>query len=248
MSLPWWCSPVASLIAYISIGILLPLTLPTGHPAFAAFDTMLPKLADLAALLLLIPMPFAYITGRKKQKLVDTRTDLESIRSLSWQQFEQLVAAAYRRKGYSTRENLTAGPDGGVDIWLEWGNQLHLVQCKQWRAAKVGVSVVRELYGVMSAEEAASAAIVTSGVFTQEAKNFAEGKSIDLIDGAQLLVFVQNVQTPRPVKASKSFSHKNICPKCSNELVKRTAKRGRNTGKQFLGCCTFPKCHYTRDL
>ena len=63
---------------------------------------------------------------------------------------------------------------------LRKNGALHLIQCKQWRSAKVGVRVVRELYGVMSAEQAFSGSVISSGVFTQEAKNFAAGKQIDL--------------------------------------------------------------------
>jgi restriction system protein len=41
------------------------------------------------------------------------------------------------------------GPDGGVDLVLRKpggnGSEKFLVQCKQWRALKVGVDVVREL-------------------------------------------------------------------------------------------------------
>jgi hypothetical protein len=35
------------------------------------------------------------------------------------------------------------------------GSEEFLVQCKQWRAFKVGVVVVRKLYGVMAAKGAA---------------------------------------------------------------------------------------------
>jgi hypothetical protein len=34
------------------------------------------------------------------------------------------------------------------------------------------------------------------------------------------------------------------CPRCSSELVERTAKA---TGKQFIGCKSFPKCRYIRQ-
>ena len=39
------------------------------------------------------------------------------------------------------------GADGGIDLVLRKGSERFLVQCKQWRAYKVGVNVVRELYG-----------------------------------------------------------------------------------------------------
>ncbi|MFT4929895.1 MAG: hypothetical protein ACI8WB_006030 [Phenylobacterium sp.] len=34
------------------------------------------------------------------------------------------------------------------------------------------------------------------------------------------------------------------CPKCSSEMVKRTASKGKNVGDHFWGCSGFPKCRY----
>ncbi len=42
-------------------------------------------------------------------------------------------------------------------------------------ALKVGVDVVRELYGVMAAKGATGGFVVTSGRFTEDAKAFAQG-------------------------------------------------------------------------
>ncbi len=33
-----------------------------------------------------------------------------------------------------------------------------------------------------------------------------------------------------------------LCPKCGNEMVLRTAKRGANQGEQFWGCPDYPRC------
>lgn len=47
------------------------------------------------------------------------------------------------------------GADGGVDLVLtrtgKNGGEKFLVQCKRWRAFKVGAEVVRELYALMAA-------------------------------------------------------------------------------------------------
>lgn len=32
------------------------------------------------------------------------------------------------------------------------------------------------------------------------------------------------------------------CPKCEANMVKRISKKGKNVGKEFWGCTTFPKC------
>lgn len=37
------------------------------------------------------------------------------------------------------------------------------------------------------------------------------------------------------------------CPTCNSILRSRLAKRGRNSGRHFLGCAGYPECHYTED-
>lgn len=38
-----------------------------------------------------------------------------------------------------------------------------------------------------------------------------------------------------------------LCPRCSQPMVMRTARRGRNAGSNFLGCSRFPQCRGTRN-
>jgi len=61
------------------------------------------------------------------------------------------------------------------------------VQCKHWRVSRVGVSVVRELLGVITANGAVGGFVVTSGDFTKDAIEFANGRGIELITGDELL-------------------------------------------------------------
>jgi len=48
-------------------------------------------------------------------------------------------------------------------------------------------------------------------------------------------------------KASSQYKYENLtCPRCGNDLVIRTAKRGQSIGNKFYGCKGYPKCRYTR--
>lgn len=38
------------------------------------------------------------------------------------------------------------------------------------------------------------------------------------------------------------------CPKCSGQLVVKTARKGSNPGKRFLACANYPSCRFTRDI
>ena len=245
MVAPWWVSPMVAAAAFIGLKYVVPAIIPD-HPLFLAMKTAGPAVAPYLATLFLAPMPFAYLNGHRKRKLVDTHRRLNDIRGLSWRQFEEYIAEIYRRRGYTVRENLSGGPDGGIDIHLERDGKPHLVQCKHWKSKKVGVSVVRELYGVMVSEGALSASVVTTGMFTEEACQFAADKAIDLIDGNQLegLMGAATRRHAQPIQAESTTID---CPRCGSLLVRRKARRGKQAGQAFWGCSSFPQCRYTRD-
>jgi restriction system protein len=118
----------------------------------------------------------------------------DALDGMSWREFELLVGEAYRLQGYRVTEIGGGGPDGGVDLVLAKGSEKFFVQCKQWKAYKVGVTTVRELYGVMAAKGATGGFVVTSGRFTTDAKDFAQGRNIELVDGPRLFAMIQQAR------------------------------------------------------
>jgi len=249
VALPWWISVIVSLFVYI-IGMSVIPNMTSDNIIIQSFFKASPTITPLLAFFLLLPAPISAFNSWRKRKLLDDQKNIQSIRNLTWREFEELVAEAYRRQGYTVIENTTAGADGGIDVKLMKDGHTHLVQCKNWKTSKVGVKVVREMYGVMTAEQASSVIIIVSGTFTQEAKNFAVGKPIDLVDGSQLEKLISNVQTSS-TKVSPVFNddsiHDKTCPKCNGALILRTARKGKNSGGQFWGCTSYPKCRYTQD-
>jgi len=177
---------------------------------------------------------------------VQASASTSALNDMSWQEFELLVGEAFRRKGYAVSENGGGGADGGIDLVLRKDGQKYLAQCKQWRAYKVGVTTVRELYGVMSAEGAAGGFVVTSGVFTQDARDFTEGRNIELIDGSALTAMIGSIRHGKG-NTTQPFPPKHVasipsCPKCGSQMVKRTARQGANAGNAFWGCSNYPQC------
>jgi restriction system protein len=169
---------------------------------------------------------------------------------MSWQEFEMLVGEAFRQNGYQVVENGGGGADGGVDLVLRKDGEKFLVQCKQWKAYSVGVAIIRELYGVMAAKGATGGFVVTSGRFTEEAKAFASGRNVKLMDGSELRQLIQ--QTKKTVKSNVNSAVVQpaalACPLCTKPMVRRTAKRGSNIGNSFWGCSDYPACKGTAPL
>lgn len=227
---------------------------------FAVFAQMLLPLAFLFGAVL------SFFKQRKNEQLYESiathsptetkSSALQAVERLTWQEFEMLVGESFRRKGYTVKETGGGGADGGIDLEMSLNGQKYLVQCKQWKAFKVGVQVIREFFGVIVANGAKGGFVVTSGVFTEDAANFAEDKNITLIDGDKLVKIINAALAAQPLEKKnvplpgfkdtplphKEASASPFCPKCNTPMVKRTAKQGANAGKEFWGCSQYPKC------
>jgi restriction system protein len=245
--IPWWAYLVLAVVVYPSIKYLIPsimLRNPQGVFSKAMATSTIPGFAPIITGILLCTAAILAFNTWRRGELFRSQDGIKSLRAISWREFEDLVSEVYKRKGYAVTETGGGGADGGVDLILKKGGEKLLVQCKQWRMEKVGVKVVRELYGVVAAEGASGGIVISSGTFTQEAQDFASGKPLELIDGPELVKVIAAMQKrPTPVRHD---SKDNLCPQCGSAMVLRTAKKGDNPGQKFWGCSSFPKCRGTR--
>ena len=266
--LPWWAGVAIAVIGYLVLHrMAAPTPIPAGQPGQVGQMITHSVIAGLATagqyIVPLIGLAGAAISAfRKKQRAalvtdVSQASSASALDGMSWREFELLVGEAFRLQGYRVAEIGGGGPDGGVDLVLSKGNEKFLVQCKQWKAFKVGVDVVRELYGVMAAKGATGGFVVTSGRFTEDATAFASGRNVQLVDGPKLFAMIKQAKqamtaakpegSKRPM-AQSSGSVSPSCPQCGAEMVRRTARKGGNAGAEFWGCSKFPTCRGVRQL
>lgn len=104
---------------------------------------------------------------------------------LTPRQFEEVIAELYQKCGY-TVELTKQTRDGGKDIYLahknDIGTFLYLVQCKKYsKDHPVGVSVLREIYGVQTSEpqKPSGSIIATTSHFTRDAHNFIAERQLE---------------------------------------------------------------------
>lgn len=266
--LPWPVGAVAGVVVLVAGLWVLPAILAgSSNPFLAAFAKGADAFAPLVVIVALGCWAAAVVSALRRaqrRKLLDTRSHLESLRSLSWRELESLVAEAYQRKGFQVEENLRGGADGGVDLRLRRNGELTLVQCKHWRTQRVGAPIVREQLGLLTHHGANAVIIVSVGDFTAEARAFADGKPIELVAGPELLALVREVQAnPPPTAGSPAPKRVSVpapapapapahdasealpCPRCGSAMVRRVA---RQTGGAFLGCSRYPACRGTRAI
>jgi restriction system protein len=269
--LPWWAGIGLALSSYFVLhSLATPDTttaLQPGHMGDFVARAMWKAIAH-AAQFFVPPICLAgaalsaWRRRQRKALTVDVAqsTAANALDGMTWREFEMLVGEAFRLRGYRVVETGGNGPDGGIDLVLSKGNEKFFVQCKQWKAFKVGVDVVRELYGVMAAKGAAGGFVVTSGRFTSDATAFASGRNLKLIDGPMLLGLIKQanvaIASSQGNMAMKGDSYMSSaksdlapsCPTCSKTMVRRSAKRGANAGLEFWGCAAYPACKGIRPI
>lgn len=267
--LPWWVGIALALVSYFLLHQVASqpamVAVQPGQVGAVVTQSIWRGLATVGQ----FAAPMIFLAGaglsawrqRERSRLVEDLTAgkaADVLDGMTWQQFERLVGEGFRLRGYRVMETGRGGADGGVDLVLIKDGEKHLVQCKQWRAYKVSVDVVRELYGVMAAKGAAGGFVVTSGRFTAEAVSFAAGRNVRLVDGPALIALIrqaqgagQSQQGSEPSAQAVNVAPRSIspaCPACATPMVRRTAKRGANAGSEFWGCASYPACKRTRPI
>jgi restriction system protein len=240
--LPWWAGATCAVV--LGAAGLLVSHFPTHGLLATVLLVFLPWIFWLLAGVVAL-YSIAGVVGRVLDRRRFDRT--EEVGRLDPYEYERYVGEYYRRLGYSVTQRGGAGADGGVDLVVTKDGERLLVQCKHWKAWRVGPQPLRELWGLVDHEKAAGAVFVTSKDFTVEARAFAEGKRLELVDGKQLGAMVAAIKSG--MIASKADSPTTAkpasvpsCPACGSPMLVRTAHRGPRSGERFLGCSTYPRC------
>jgi restriction system protein len=161
----------------------------------------------------------------------------------------------FRLEGYVVTENKRPDlSDGGVDFEVAKDHKVRLVQVKHWRQ-EVGVKEVRELWGIVAGEAAAGGVLIGTSGFTVAAREFADGKELELVDGAEFMRLRARHPHPGSVSSgsrdplvSQGFEqylttlHRPACNLCKKPMVVVTNLRDASVATQFWGCPDYPRC------
>lgn len=173
---PWWISIVLALV----IALIARALLPESYSAVGALGGF----------------PFFVIgimaAWRQRHSPDPTRIALvlERLAAMSWREFSVGLEQAYVSQGYA----VTHFHAGAADLKLEKNGQMTLVSAKRWKAASMGIEVVREL--VVAARESANASsciCISLRQVTDKAQLFAEQNSVKLIFEMELAVLMEPV-------------------------------------------------------
>jgi restriction system protein len=199
--IPWWVSVTLSASFYLLLQYVLPYFENQSALVNEVHVSLAPVFAPVVALALLAPVTFSFLKSSRKKKLHDLREEIKTIQELSWKQFSEQVAEAYGNMDYLILENdFTTDPS--VDLVLRKSANLYLLQSRYWRNRKIGLREVRKLYALMHNKQASGIFLLTTGIFSREARRYAIGRPINLIDGIQLVELFDSVKEHKPTPST----------------------------------------------
>lgn len=179
----------------------------------------------------------------------NTKWDKTFLQSLEWKRYEEVCMEYLRIKNCAADVTCT-GADGGIDIKIadKNGNMLAIGQCKAWNKP-IGVSLIRELYGVKASEQIKHGIFLTTSIYSQEAIEFAKNKALLLIDGDVFVKLINDLDEINKQRIDQIATEGDYttptCVHCNVKMIKRIATKGKDEGNAFWGCINYPKCRKT---
>jgi restriction system protein len=191
--IPWWISVTLSASFYILLKFVVPYFEAQSNLVHEVHVSLGPVLAPVVALALLTPVTFSFLKSNRKRKFNDLKEEIELIQALPWRKFKEMVTESYRRKGYIIMEDSLFSSDPSIDLVIRQSTNLYLVQCRYWQHRKLGIREVKNLYSLMHDKQASGVYMLTAGIFTYEARHYAAGRPITLLDGIELVELLREL-------------------------------------------------------
>jgi restriction system protein len=194
------------------------------------------------------------LATRVENNVAETSGPSSGLEKMRPDQFELLIAEVFRRQGYTPELSAAMGADGSIDLILRRDADTILVQCAYSKLERVTEAELREFYAAMVTSGAPRGIIVTMGTFTPGARTYAQGKSLELIDGNAVLdtlatVTKLNENILRVAGWIDEFiSHARVfdpeCPVCHGTMHVR---HSRANGAPLWCCRSYPRCPGRRE-
>ncbi len=140
-------------------------------------------------------LPFLGIAGmalwKQLQRPSTGRVDrtLDAVRTMTWPAFATVVEDGYRNHGYEVRRVQHAAADFEVTKDM----RTSLVSGKRWKVARTGIEPLRDLIAAKDARDAHGCIYIAIGEVSDNARQFAAEKRIQLVEGPELAQLLPNI-------------------------------------------------------
>lgn len=176
---------------FLSLGLLIFALFSAGAKIWAF---------SFLALLIISSAVLAIYFVLKQEKIFKKRRELElldfhDVDKMSGIEFEDFMEFIFSENGFKVKTTATSG-DYGVDLLIYKDEIWTAVQCKRYKDS-VGVKAVQEAISGMNFYNCQKSMVVTSGVFTKNAKIMAQKLGCELVDRENLAKIINETRNKK---------------------------------------------------
>jgi ssDNA-binding Zn-finger/Zn-ribbon topoisomerase 1 len=162
----------------------------------------------------------------------------ELLARLDWKRLEDVTLKMVAKGGFHTRL-LERDPDGGALYSVAEGKLIRrqdaFLRMAPWRSGEIGVDAVRKFYTRLLAEKLERGVYISTGNFSAEARSFAKGRSLELVDSRRYLETMRRLNLRERDQllnyATEGDFTAPSCPRCSSKMKLRESEAPEYEGK-----------------
>jgi len=174
----------------------------------------------------------------------------EKLRALGWYQFQNLVAGAFSKQGYSV-ETLprSVALTTGIDLILRRGTAALAVRCTHGDAWRVGLRLLRQFAEARIAANIPHGILVSASGFTDEVFDHAESYQVVPWDVPEILKFLEDSAAAQdPVLSAWLLDERRLCPHHEKEVRPDAWPSPFDSNLPCLSCPSVRSCSYTLGI
>lgn len=122
---------------------------------------------------------------RDREKVFVLHSNVEQLKNMETREFVEYVAQLYKRLGYFI-DLLKSKEDLGCDLIARKKRDVICIKCISGEE-EVDLLPLQEVYGSLNLYRANKGMIVTTGTYTERAKQFARGNKLELVGQERLI-------------------------------------------------------------
>lgn len=128
---------------------------------------------------------------RDREKTFLMCSDINQIKKMEQDEFVAYTANLYKRLGYFI-DLLKSKDELGCDIIARKKQDIICIKCVSG-AEEIGILPLQQVYGSMNLYKANKCMLITTGTYSEKAKQFAKANHVNLIDQQELLKKIMKV-------------------------------------------------------
>jgi len=154
------------------------------------------------------------LKSEESQRLSILRlSNINNLKALSPQQFEDAVSEMYQRLGYKVYQTPYSN-DGGKDAIMWKDGKKYLLECKRYDNP-IGRPPLQKFFAAIIEEKAYLGYFVTTSTFTDTAYEYAKKSRIKLINGNSLSKLMREAYPEN----SSEYLYKQMCLECGQIVL-----------------------------